>query len=63
MTYTFEKMTDQHRTAVIDIFNYYITNSFAAYPEESVGYEVFDHFLDMAQGYPSVAVKDDAEES
>jgi len=61
MAYTFEKMADQHRTAVIDIFNYYIANSFAAYPEESVGYEFFDHFLDITRGYPAVAIKDDTE--
>ncbi len=60
MMYTFEKMVDQHRTGVIDIFNYYIVNSFAAYPDETVGYELFDHFLDMARGYPAVAIKDDA---
>ena len=61
MAYKFEKMVDQHRTSVIDIFNYYIANSFAAYPEESVGYEFFDRFLDMTRGYPAVAIRDDAE--
>jgi L-amino acid N-acyltransferase YncA len=59
MAYTYEKLGDPHRTAVIDIFNYYIANSLAAYPEEPVGYEFFDRFLEMAQGYPAVAVKDD----
>jgi phosphinothricin acetyltransferase len=61
MSYNFEKMADQHRTAVIDIFNYYIANSFAAYPADPVGYEFFDRFLDMARGYPTVAIKDDTE--
>ena len=61
MAYKFEKMVDQHRTSVIDIFNYYIANSFAAYPEESVGYEFFDRFLDMTRGYPAVTIRDDAE--
>ena len=61
MTYRFEKMVDQHRGSVIDIFNYYIANSFAAYPEESVSYEFFDRFLDMARGYPAVVIKEDAE--
>lgn len=59
MTYTYEEMTDEHRTAVIDIFNYYVANSFAAYPEDPVGYELFDRFLSMAEGYPAVVVKDD----
>jgi L-amino acid N-acyltransferase YncA len=60
MTYSFEELSDQHRSAVIDIFNYYVANSFAAYPESSVGYDVFDRFLAMAQGYPALVVKDDA---
>ncbi|MCP4599589.1 MAG: N-acetyltransferase [Proteobacteria bacterium] len=61
MAYKFVKMANQHRTAVIDIFNHYITNSFAAYPGESVGYEFFDHFLDMARGYPAVVIENDTE--
>jgi len=61
MPYRFEKMAEQHRIAVIDIFNHYITNSFAAYPAECVGYEFFDRFLDMARGYPAVVVKSDTE--
>jgi phosphinothricin acetyltransferase len=61
MAYIFEKMADQHRTAVIDIFNYYIANSFAAYLEEAVSYEFFDQFLNMTQGYPAVVIKDDTE--
>jgi len=61
MAYTFEDMFDQHCTPVIDIFNYYIKNSFAAYPEEPVGYEIYDHFLNMARGYPAVVIKDEKE--
>lgn len=57
MAYTLETMTERHRTAVIDIFNHYIVNSFAAYSEEPVGYEYFDHFLGMAQGYPAVVIQ------
>jgi len=61
MLYSFEEMTEQHRTAVIGIFNYYIANSFAAYPEEPVGDDFYDHFLAAARGYPAVVVKDDVE--
>ena len=59
--YTYEHMGEQHRTAVIDIFNYYITNSYAAYPETPVGYELFDRFLDMSRGYPALVIKDESE--
>ena len=56
-SYRFENMEDRHRSAVIDIFNSYIENSYAAYPEESVDYGFFDRFLDMTRGYPAVVVK------
>jgi len=59
MSYNLEEMSNHHRTAVIDIFNHYIANEFAAYPEEPVGYDLFDRFLEMTQGYPSIVVKDD----
>ncbi|WP_206633455.1 GNAT family N-acetyltransferase [Methanoculleus taiwanensis] len=44
--------------AVIDLFNYYVENTFAAYPEQTVPYEFFDFFLAIAKDYPSVAVED-----
>ncbi len=56
MGYTLEPLAEAHRRAVIDIFNYYVAHSFAAYPEATVGEEVFDRFLEMSQGYPAVAV-------
>jgi L-amino acid N-acyltransferase YncA len=43
--------------SVIDIFNYYIENSIAAYPENKVDYALYDMLLNMARGYPDVAVK------
>ena len=45
-------------TQIIDIFNHYIENSFAAYPENPVPYEFFGVFLNMAQGYPFLVAKD-----
>jgi len=47
--------------SVIDIFNDYVENSFAAYPEERVSYEFFDMFLKMSAGYPTVVAKDENE--
>lgn len=35
------------RESVMDIFNYYIENSFSAYPERKLPYEFFDTFLNM----------------
>ncbi|MBM4271996.1 MAG: N-acetyltransferase family protein [Deltaproteobacteria bacterium] len=58
MAYSFEKMTYQHRKEVIDIFNFYIENTMAAYPDEPVGYEFFDLFLNLSEGFPSLVIKD-----
>jgi L-amino acid N-acyltransferase YncA len=57
MNYTFAPMTRAYRKPVIDIFNYFIENSFAAYPERTVGYDAFDHFFIISHGYPRVIVK------
>ena len=57
MNYTFVPMTKAYRKPVIDIFNYFIENSFAAYPERAVSYDSFDHFLIVSIGFPRVVVK------
>ena len=38
MNYEFRKISEQHRKPVIDIFNYFVENGFAAYPEEKEPY-------------------------
>ncbi len=58
MSYSFEKMADEHSTGVIDVFNWYVTNSFAAYPADSVSNEFFDRFLSVSRGYPAVVIKE-----
>jgi len=60
MEYDFEKMLDSHREAVVDIYNYFIENSYAAYPDEAFGYEIFDYFRRISDGYPAVIVRDDS---
>lgn len=62
MDYKLETMRAGHRKAVIDVFNYFIENSFAAYNEEIVGYNFFDVFVTMSRGYPAVVVRTDAGE-
>jgi L-amino acid N-acyltransferase YncA len=62
MDYRFESMTPDHRKPVIDIYNHYIEKSWAAYPDEPVGYALFDRFLDMTRGYPSLVVRTDSGE-
>ena len=58
MNFTLEPVTSEDRRAIIDIFNHYIENTFAAYPENAVPYEFFGLFLKMADGYPFLAAKD-----
>lgn len=59
MNYTFTPITIEDRIPIIDVFNYYVENSYAAYPETKFPYEAFDRFLEMFQGFPSAAVKDE----
>ena len=51
-------ISNEDRKSIIDIFNHYVENSYAAYPETKLPYEAFDMFLQMAQGYPTAKVKD-----
>ncbi|PKG31295.1 MAG: GNAT family N-acetyltransferase, partial [Methanoregula sp.] len=53
MPVTFSPITEQDRKPVIDLFNYYIGNSFAAYPEQNVPYEFLTPFLEACKNYPS----------
>jgi len=59
MELTLTPITPDDRDAVMDIFNYYVENSFAAYPENKLPHEFFGTLLKMCEGYPSVAVRDE----
>jgi L-amino acid N-acyltransferase YncA len=52
MNYAIRKFKNEDSDAVIDIFNHYIVNSFAAYAEEAIGYESIKAFKEMTIGYP-----------
>jgi len=56
MNYSFEQLEDVHRISVIDIYNHYIENSFAAYPEMKVDYKFFDLMLEKTKGYPAFTI-------
>ncbi len=55
-----EPISSEARKPVVDIFNYYIEHSFAAFPETKVPYEAFDMLLKMCEGYPAVVAKRDS---
>jgi L-amino acid N-acyltransferase YncA len=58
MEYLVTPLSSEDRESVMDIFNYYVENSFAAYPENKLPYHAFDMFLQMSNGFPSGAIKD-----
>ncbi len=57
MNHIFEPLGVEHRVPVIDIYNHYIENSYAAYPEKKMPYEFFDTFLEKTKGYPAFTIK------
>lgn len=48
---------EKHRKPVIDLFNHYVLEGFAAYPENPLPYEAFDLFRKMTAGYPAYAAE------
>lgn len=58
MDYAIVPATKEDADAVIGIFNYYVENSFAAFPEEPVPPQSFDHLVNMSAGYPFLVAKD-----
>ncbi len=44
--------------AIVEIFNYYIEHSFAAYPDKPVNSHFFDALMRLTDGYPTYAAKD-----
>lgn len=55
--YRLERMAEEHREAVIDIFNHYVESSFAAYPDTKLDYAFFDHLMAMCRGYCAVVIR------
>lgn len=59
MKITLSPIGKDDRTEVMEIFNYYVENSFAAYPDRRIPNEFFDKLLQMSRGYPTVTSKTD----
>jgi L-amino acid N-acyltransferase YncA len=60
VTFSITPMSLDNRKAVIDIFNYYIQNSFAAYPEKAVTYEFYETLLDMCHELPNGVIRNES---
>jgi len=54
----FEPLQAGHGPAAMAIFNHYVENGFAAYPEKSLPEEFFGRFLEMSRGYPAFAMRE-----
>jgi L-amino acid N-acyltransferase YncA len=56
----FGPISGDDREVVIDLLNYYVDNSFAAFPESKVPYEWFDRYMAMSEGLPTATLQDPA---
>ena len=57
MEFVFETLNIEHQNEVIEIFNYYIKETTAAFRENIVEKEYFLNFLEVTEKYPGYAVK------
>lgn len=58
MEYSISQISIEDREPIIDIFNHYVENSFAAYPENKLPYQAFDMLLEMSNSLPTGSIKD-----
>ena len=58
MEYSIRPISNNDRESIMDIFNYYVENSFAAYPENKLPYQAFDILLQMSNGFPTGSIID-----
>jgi phosphinothricin acetyltransferase len=56
--FTLLPLAGSDKNEVVDLFNYYVKTSFAAFPENPVPYEFYDMLMQAAHGYPSVAARE-----
>jgi phosphinothricin acetyltransferase len=58
MEYKFRRVIKHDGKQVIDIFNYYIDNGFAAFLDQKLSYDSFQPLLEMINGYPFYVIED-----
>lgn len=52
MDYELRPATAGDKTGVVDIFNYYVEHTYAAYPDQKVPYEFYGLLVQLSRGYP-----------
>ena len=55
--YVFSTISAEDCKEIVNIFNYYIEHSYAAYPEQTVGEDFCSMLMAQCTQYPSVSVK------
>lgn len=55
--FVFREVRNSDAEAITEIFNHFVENSFAAYPEEKMGLELYERLKNMASGYPFYIVE------
>lgn len=58
MEYSINPITDEDREPIMDIFNYYVDTSYAAYPESRLPSQAFDMFIKMSNDLSTATIKD-----
>ena len=56
--YVIRRVHENDRKAVMDVFNYFVENSFAAYPDKKADYSVFDFLRAMSREDLFYAIED-----
>ncbi len=56
MQVDFLPMSMDHCKGAMDIYNYYVENSLAAYPDKAMPYEFFGKFIEITKGYPAYTI-------
>ncbi len=59
MGYSFRPVHGSDKEAIVNIFNYFVENSFAAYPYKKVDSAFFEMLKEMAHGYPFYVMETD----
>ncbi|SYZ72884.1 conserved hypothetical protein [Candidatus Zixiibacteriota bacterium] len=62
MQYHIRPVLDIDASSIIEIFNCYVDNSFAAFPDKEVGIEFFDTLKNLAAGYPFYVAESESRE-
>lgn len=57
MFYRIRKIEDNDAKSIIDIFNYYIENTFSAFPDKKVNYNFFNVFIELSNNMPFYVIE------